>query len=171
MSVPLAQLDLLGRPAMLRGELGDDLFSFMAGSYRVLLLRVGQRMQDVDRPADVETASVPAGCRSPRTDAEAVSGVSPAQRFRGIVGDRWRRRNVRKRASVGSPEFQAAVGLSFHRVAVLVHGAMVSSAEQRQVRQRRGTPVGPVLDVMSLADPESAPWKAAAMVSMLQRAP
>src|SRR5712691_1116073 len=48
---------------------------------------------------------------------------------------------------------------------------MVAPTQHREVRERGGAAVGPVADVMALAERHSAAWKAAAAVAMVERAP
>src|ERR1700694_5860995 len=48
---------------------------------------------------------------------------------------------------------------------------MVASAQHREVRERGGTALGPVADVMALAERHSAAWKATAVVAMVERTP
>jgi hypothetical protein len=50
-----------------------------------------------------------------------------------------------------------------------VDGAVVATTQKGEVRQRGGAAVRPVLDVMALAERQSAARKAAAAVTMLQR--
>ena len=52
------------------------------------------------------------------------------------------------------PERQLAVRLSIDLVALLVDRAVVPATEHGEVRQRRGAAVGPVTDVMALAEPD-----------------
>ena len=47
---------------------------------------------------------------------------------------------------------------------------MVTTAEHREVRERGGPALGPVTNVMALAERQAAPWKPAAAVAMVQRA-
>jgi hypothetical protein len=61
--------------------------------------------------------------------------------------------------------------LSIDLVAFLVDRAVVSSAEQREVRERGRAALRPVADVMPLAEREPAARKAAAAVPVMERAP
>src|SRR5712692_5588999 len=70
------------------------------------------RMQDVDRPADVEALPQPAWTRRLRVQIEPSCLVPCPKRFDGIVGYRWRDRNVGQQPSVRGPESQLTVGLS-----------------------------------------------------------
>ena len=98
----------------------------------------GPRVQDVNRPAHVERLPEPARARRPRVQVKPSRLIPSSERLDWIVGHRWRRRNVRKRSSVGSPESQLAVGLSFHLVSLLVDRPMMAPAEHREVRERGG---------------------------------
>ena len=51
--------------------------------------------------------------------------------------------------------------------ALLVHGAVVSAAEEGQVGQRGGASAGPVLNVMPFREAAAAAWEAAALVAGL----
>src|SRR5258705_3755231 len=48
---------------------------------------------------------------------------------------------------------------------------MVPATEQGEIRERGGAALGPVLDVMPLADPDATARETAAEVSMLERPP
>ena len=87
------------------------------------------------------------------------------------MGHRWRRWDVGEQLSVRSPEAQRAVGESFHPVAFLVHGAVMAPAQHREIRERGGAAVGPVAEVMALAEREPATREAAAAVAVVERAP
>jgi hypothetical protein len=52
--------------------------------------------------------------------------------------------------AVGSTEVQRTIGLSVDPVSLLMHSAVMSATEEREIRERRWTAVGPVADVMSL---------------------
>jgi hypothetical protein len=55
-------------------------------------------------------------------------------------------------------------------MALLVHRLVMPAAEQREVRQRRRPALRPVVEMMGLNYPHSAPGKAAGPVSMQERA-
>ena len=55
-------------------------------------------------------------------------------------------------------------------IALLVHRLVMPAAEQREVRQRRRPALRPVVEMMGLNYPHSAPGKAAGPVSMQERA-
>ena len=77
------------------------------------------------------------------------------------------------RAITGRPggELQLAVRLSSQLIAVLVNGAMMPTTEQGQIRERGGPALGPVTDVMALAESHSAAREATAAVSVMERPP
>ncbi len=78
-------------------------------------------------------------------------------------------RDLGQKPAVRAAESKLAVGLSIHLVAVLVNGAVVPSTEHGEIRERGGAPLGPVTDVMSLAEPDATAGEAAAGVSMMER--
>jgi hypothetical protein len=80
-----------------------------------------------------------------------------------------RRRNLWQKPAVGTAEPKRAVRLSIELVTLLVDRAVVPATEQGEVRQRGGASLGPVTDVMALAEPDSAAREAAAAVAMVER--
>ncbi len=81
------------------------------------------------------------------------------------------RRNLGQELAIRSAEAKRAVRLSIELIALLVDGAMVPATEQGQIRERGGAAVGPVTDVMAVAEPDPAAWEAAAAVAMVERSP
>src|SRR5438132_3726586 len=73
--------------------------------------------------------------------------------------------------AVRATESQLAVGLSLDLVAFFVDGAMMTTTEQGEIRERRGASVSPVADVMTLAEPQPTAGKAAPAIAMMQGAP
>src|SRR2546426_7338634 len=128
-------------------------------------------MQDVDRIANVEALSKPARLRCLWVDLNPLGLVSRAERPDGIGGDRGQRRALSQELAVGAPEAQLSVALSLDLKAFFVHRAVVPTAEHREVGQCRRAAVGPVADVMPLAEQASAAREAAAVIAMLKRAP
>ena len=124
-------------------------------------------MQDVDCIAHVKTFPQPSRARRPRMQVKASRLVPCAKRPDGIVGDQRRRRNIGQRPSVRSPEPQLAVGVTFHLISLFVHGAVMAPAEHREVRKRGGPTLGPVADVVPLAERQSAAREAAAPIAMV----
>src|SRR5688572_17402671 len=88
-----------------------------------------------------------------------------------IGGHRGRGRHLGQQPAVRSPELERAVGLSIDLIAFLVHGAVMAATEQSEVRERGRAALGPMMEVMSLPEPEAAAREAAALVSMMERAP
>jgi len=82
-----------------------------------------------------------------------------------------RGRDFGKQPAVRSPEVERAVWLSIDLIAFLVHRAVMSATEQREIRERGGAPLRPVTDVMPLAERQPAPWEATALVTMVEGAP
>jgi hypothetical protein len=70
-------------------------------------------------------------------------------------------------AVVRSPEPKSAVGLARRLVSLLVHGAVMPAAEQREIRERRGAALRPVVEMMPLGDANAATREATAPVPML----
>jgi len=95
--------------------------------------------------------------------------VPRSQDFHRIAGHSGRTRDIRQKPAVRAAESKLAVGLSIHLVAVLMNGAVVPSTEHGEIRERGGAPLGPVTDVMSLAEPDATAGEAAAGVSMMER--
>ena len=127
----------------------------------------GPGVQDVDRPAHIERFSQPARARRPRVQVKAGCFVLRSECLDGIVGDRWRRRDIGQTSSVRSPEPQLPVELSFYLISLLVDGAVMAPAEHREVRERGGPALGPVTEVMALAERRAAAWEAAAAIAMV----
>ena len=92
-----------------------------------------------------------------------------AQDARRIVTDVGRRRHLGQRPTIRPSELQLAVRLTLDLEALFVDRAVVSAADEGEVGQRRGPALGPVPDVMALADAHPAPREATAAVAMLQR--
>jgi len=68
-------------------------------------------------------------------------------------------------------ESQLSIDLSLDRVALLVNRAVMSATQHREIPQRRRAAMGPVPDVMGLAEADAAAREATAPVSMLERPP
>jgi hypothetical protein len=128
-------------------------------------------IQDVDRPAHVEAFAQPTRARRPRVQAEPGGFVPRSEHVDRIFGDCGRRRDVGQRSSIRSPEPQLAVGLSFDLISLLVDRAVVAPAEHREIRERGGSALGPVTDMMALAERQAAAREPAAAVAMVKRAP
>jgi hypothetical protein len=127
-------------------------------------------MQDVDRIADVQMLAEPTGSRSMRVQGESRRLVSLAQDAHRIGRGERRSRHLGQEQAARPAEPQLAIRFSIELKTLLVDGAVVAATQKREVRERRGATVGPVADVMSLAERQSAAREPAAAVAMLQRA-
>jgi hypothetical protein len=78
---------------------------------------------------------------------------------------------VRHDATIRAAEAKLTLGLSIDQIALLVDGTVMAAAEQYEVRECRRATLGPVLDVVALAEVAVAARKAAIAVSMQQRSP
>ena len=131
----------------------------------------GERMQDADRPPEIQTLPQPARARRPRVQSEPLRVVPLSEGLDRIRGHRRGRRDIRQRSAIRPPELERAVGLSIHLIALLVYRAMVPATEERKVRQRGRPALRPVAHVMPLAQWEAAAREAATVIPVLQRAP
>ena len=102
---------------------------------------------------------------------EPLRIVPRSDGLHGIVGHVARNRDLGENPPVRAAELKLAVRSSIERVALLVHGAVVPATEQREIRERGGTAVRPVADVMPLAEPHATAWEAAAPVPVVERPP
>src|SRR2546425_5079531 len=128
-------------------------------------------MQDADRVVHVEPFPQPARHRGPRVQVEPVRLVLCAQRVHGIARYRGRRRDLRQDLTVRATEAKLAIRLSIELIAFFVNGAVMPATEQGEIRERGGASIGPVTDVMTLAEANPAAREAAAAVAMVERAP
>jgi hypothetical protein len=94
--------------------------------------------------------------------------VPRSKNLDGIARDLASRRNVGHEVAVRTVESQLAVGPSLHLVTVLVHRTVVARAEQGEIRECGGATLGPVADVMALAEPEPAAREATAAVAVVE---
>src|SRR5206468_2622764 len=128
-------------------------------------------MQDADRVAHVEPFPQPARHRGPRVQVDPVRLVLCAQRVHGIARYRGRRRDLRQDLTVRATEAKLAIGLSSELIAFFVNGAVMPATEQGEIRKRGGSAIGPVTDVMTLAEANPAAREATGAVAMVERAP
>ena len=127
-------------------------------------------MEHVDGVPDVETLAQPARTRGAGVDVEPLGDVRGTQRFDWVRGhDRWGWHSGQL-PTVRTPEPQSAVGLPSHPVAVFVHGAVVSAADQYEIGQDGRPTVGPMAKVVALSDPHAAARELATLVSLLHGA-
>jgi hypothetical protein len=129
------------------------------------------RMQDVDRVADVEVLAEPARHRCPRVECQARVSVVSAQHAHRIGRQRGSARHVRQEPTVRPPEPKPSVGESIDPITLLVHRAVVSATQEREIRELRGPALSPVMDVVSLPDTHAAAREATPVVAMVQRPP
>ena len=109
----------------------------------------GQRVKDVDRPANIQSSAEPA--RTLRMDVETareVVGPKSTERISGHSGRMW---DLGQRSPVRPAELARTVEPTLHAETVLVDRAMMPAAEQREVRQRRRPTLRPVANVVALA--------------------
>ena len=89
----------------------------------------------------------------------------------GIAGHLRRRRHFGESSAVRVTEPKLTARLSIELEALLVDGAVVAATEQGEIRERRGPALGPVPDVMALAEADPAAREAAAVVSVVEGPP
>src|SRR6266850_2901842 len=116
------------------------------------------RVQDADRVAYVEALAEPGRHQGGVVDVNGRGRVLASNRFAPQDWKGWR---IGKHLAIRPPELQLAVGHSLNLEALLVHRAMVTRTQQREIRQRRGAALGPMPDVMPLREAQSAARKAA----------
>jgi hypothetical protein len=100
---------------------------------------------------------------------KAFGLVPRPEHMHSIAGDLRRWRHFGEKSAVRAPEPQHAVRLPIELVTLLVNGAVVAATEHGEIRERGRAPVGPVTDVMALAEADPAVRETAAAVAMVQR--
>jgi hypothetical protein len=128
-------------------------------------------MEDVDRPANVESSPEPRGARGARVEPKAIGGVMSLERRDRIRGHRGSRRDPRQRAPVRSRESKRTVLRARHARAFLVKRAVMAAAQEEEIRQGRGPTLGPVLHVMPLPHADLAAREATRPIAMAERSP
>ncbi len=106
-----------------------------------------------------------------RVQVESLRIVPRSEDLHGIAAHLRSRRDLGQKPPVRAAELKIAVRLSIEFVAFFMNGAVMPATEQREIRERGGTPLSPVTDVMALAEANPAARKAAAAVSVVQRPP
>jgi hypothetical protein len=86
-------------------------------------------------------------------DIKPALVVPRSEHSDGIAGDRGWSWALGQRPAVWLTKSQLAAGLSLDLVALLVDGAMMTTTEEGEIRERGGASVSPVADVMTLAEP------------------
>ncbi len=82
-----------------------------------------------------------------------------------------RPRHLRQRPAIRAPESQRPVRPARDLIALLVHGPVMPTAEEREVRERGQTAVRPVAEMMPLTEADAAAGEAATAVPMVERSP
>ena len=131
---------------------------------------VGEWMEHIDRIANVETLTLPGWRRGPWVHRRCrLLVVRPYRSDR--IGRRSRRtRHLGHDPTIRAAKFQLAIGHALDAIALFVDGAMMTPAEQHEIRQRRRAAVGPVTDVMRLAEAPVAAREATTAVAIEERA-
>jgi hypothetical protein len=128
-------------------------------------------MQDVDRPANIESLAQPARARCSRVEKEPLRVVLGAKNRDRISGHGRGRRDLGQKPAVRPAELKRAVRFAIHPITLLVDRAMVPTTEEREIRQCGGAAFGPVAHVMRFAQWETAAREAAPAVSMMKGPP
>ena len=128
-------------------------------------------MQDADGIAEVQALSQPSRRRRPRVQAEAFFLVPGADHRHWVATQIWTTRDIGENVAIRAAETKLAIRLALDLKALFMDGAMVATAEQRKIRQRGGPAVGPVLDVMALAETSPTAGEAAATVPVMECSP
>ena len=128
-------------------------------------------MQYVDRIAHVQALPQPQWHRRVRVEGESIPFVPRSDGRHEIPKQLGRRRDLGDQPAVGAPELKLAVRLTPDLVALLVDRAMVPATEQREVRERGRAALGPMMEVMALAEPDAAAREATAAVPVVERSP
>jgi len=102
---------------------------------------------------------------------EPLRLVPRSEKLHGIAAHLRRGRDLGQKPAVRAAEPKLAVRVSIELVAFFVDGAVMPAAEQGEIRERGGASIGPMTDVMSLAETNPAAREAAAAVSMVKRPP
>src|SRR5215813_8769316 len=128
-------------------------------------------MQDADRVPHVQPFSEPTGRRGSRVQADPIRLVQRPDRCHRIAAQLRASRDVGENVSIRAAETKLAIRLSLDLVAVFMDGAVMATTEQSEIRERRRAAVGPVLDMMALAEASLTTGEAAATVSVMERSP
>jgi hypothetical protein len=97
--------------------------------------------------------------------------VARAEVLHRIGGHRRRRRDLGHELAIRATELERAVRLSIKLVPLFMNGAVVAATKHGEIRERGGASIGPVPDVMALAEPNSTPREPAAAVAVMERPP
>jgi len=134
------------------------------------LLAARQRMQHIDRVADIQALTKP----------ERHPGAPVQEQLLGMIlrsqdGDRIGRhlrgtRHLRHKQPIRPAESQLSAGVASDLIALFVNSTMVAPTEQGEVRERSRSSLGPVADVMALTEADFTARKATTVVAMVERA-
>jgi hypothetical protein len=113
----------------------------------------------------------PSWRHGPRMQVKPFRSVPRSKHLHGVAAYLVRRRNVGEDPPIRSAEAKLFIRLSIDPVALLVDGAVVMVTEQGEVRECGGPSVGPVTDVMPLAQPRTTARETTALVAMVERPP
>jgi hypothetical protein len=102
---------------------------------------------------------------------EPLRIVPRSEDLDGIAGQLARGRHLGEELTARPPEAELATDVSIELVALLVDGAVVPAAEQGEVREGRRASLGPVTNVMALAELDATAREAAAVVPVVERPP
>jgi hypothetical protein len=102
---------------------------------------------------------------------EPLRLVPRSENLHGIGGHLRGRGDLGQKPAVRTAESELPVRLSIDLVASFMDGAVMPATEQSKIRERGGAPLGPVTDVMALADPNPAAWEATAAVAVVEGPP
>ncbi len=72
--------------------------------------------------------------------------------------------------AIRSTEAKLTAGLAIELIALLMDGAMMPATQRGEIRERRGSALSPVTDVVALDEARAAAGEATALVTMLKRA-
>jgi hypothetical protein len=123
-------------------------------------------MEHVDRVADVEALPLPHWRRGARAHDDPGLVVEHFHNACGIRQHLRRARDVRHDATIRTAKAKLTIGLSIDLITLLVDGAVMAAAEQYEVRECRRATLGPMSDVVGLAEVPVATREAAAAVAM-----
>src|SRR5438094_2835488 len=128
-------------------------------------------MQDVDRPADVQPLSQPAGHGRPSVQVKSLRLMPRSQHVEGISWQRSNSRNLGKKSPVRTAEAQLSVGVSLDLVALFVNRAVMPTTENSEIRKCGRAAIRPVTDVMPLAETEAGHLGRVASIPGSRRTP
>ena len=130
---------------------------------------VGERMEHIDRIANVETLALPGWSGGPWVHRDPGRIVVHPHRAHGVGWRRRRTRHIGHDPTIRVVKSQLTIGRALDPIAFVVDRAMMTPAEQHQIRLCRRAAVGPVADVMRLAEAPVAAREATAAIAIEER--